>query len=391
MYPNTSWQSYTRGLLIARFNRTPIGRVSRSWQWRTSNSSPLASFSTDLHHTGFLSTSEARMRRAPFVRTRWTRRPSTSSIAGSVPPRSHPIAVTSWPALMSARASFRTGGSCTTSLDTNIRMRIGSPEEAVPARGDLRTRGAVPVRVRPLAFRDEFFLCGLEDPRGVRPRQDIGPDLQGLGTLGVLSKGHAWHAEETRLLLEPAGVREDEGRVPLELEHVEVPRRRNHLEARCLQEGGKAELPRRFRGARVDRENDREAVAGRDRSHRLKDALEAIRAVDVFGTVEREDGEPTRLDPKAPEDLRCLLGGLPVLHQGVNHAVPHDMNSILDVLCRKIPLRGLRRGEQKAGDLVREDPVHLLRHRLVERADARLDMGDGLAELVPEDRAGEGR
>src|SRR3989475_186604 len=124
----------------------------------------------------------------------------------------------------------------------------------------------IAVRVWPVPLRPELLAGGIEDPDRIRPREDVRADVQRLGPFRALPKGHAGNTEEARLLLEPARVREDESGVPLELEHVEVPRRRNHLYPRGLEKGVQPVLFRHLLGAGMDRKDDREPVAGGDRT-----------------------------------------------------------------------------------------------------------------------------
>src|SRR5437899_6021631 len=138
--------------------------------------------------------------------------PSHIVRAGSRPDRSQPMKATVWPAAWRAFASLRMRESCTTSFETSMRIRIAcSPEEFVHDRGDPGPGRPIPVRIRPVLLRIELGTRRFRNPRRVRAREDVRPDVQRLRTLHILAKGHAGHPEETALLLETARIREDEG------------------------------------------------------------------------------------------------------------------------------------------------------------------------------------
>jgi len=107
--------------------------------------------------------------------------------------------------------------------------------------------------------------------------------------------------------------------------------------------------------------------------------------------VERQDEVAPRAEVELLQDVRAPDGEREVGAQRVDHAVPDDGHAPPDVLLSQVVARGRRWGEEQVGQLVRDDPVDFLGHRLVERADARLDVAQHPPELVREERAGHGR
>src|SRR5207244_11974286 len=188
--------------------------------------------------------------------------PSRISSSGYASSRSQRITWTSNPARTRVPASFAIRGSRPAGLferTKTTRTAMSSQERGDPLR-DLLPGRAVAERVRPHPFRAELTSDRGADPRGVRPREDVRSDLQGLRTLRVFAQGDARHAEEATFLLESTGVRHHDRRFLLEDQHVQVACRVDTPEGR--QRGGpllEPELVQSPRGPRVDREDDREA------------------------------------------------------------------------------------------------------------------------------------
>src|SRR5438309_10749606 len=135
--------------------------------------------------------------------------PSRVSSSGYASSRSQRITWTSNPARAKVPASFAIRGSRPAGLferTKTTRTAMSSQERGDPLR-DLLPGRAVAERVRPLPFRAELMSDRGADTRGVRPREDVRSDLQGLRTLRVLTQGDARHAEEAAFLLESAGAR----------------------------------------------------------------------------------------------------------------------------------------------------------------------------------------
>src|SRR2546428_10635807 len=91
----------------------------------------------------------------------------------------------------------------------------------VEDRGDLLGGVAVPERLRLRAGWIEL-LDRVEDVRGLRPYEGVPAVLHGLDPLGLVAEGDARHAEEIRLLLDPAAVRDDLRRPHQERDEIEV-------------------------------------------------------------------------------------------------------------------------------------------------------------------------
>ena len=78
--------------------------------------------------------------------------------------------------------------------------------------------------------------------------------------------------------------------------------------------------------------------------------------------------------------------------EGVDHRVPDEVDALgLDSLPTKVLHRILRVGEQMVGELVRDDPVHLLRHRAIEAPQSGLDVPVGDTELDEHERCSQRR
>src|SRR5438046_822204 len=107
--------------------------------------------------------------------------------------------------------------------------------------------------------------------------------------------------------------------------------------------------------------------------------------------VECEEHVPTAGQAQAGEDVGLLLGDREVLDQGVDHAVPDDVDARRHVLLSKVLPRGGRRREEDVRELIRHDPVQLLGHRLVEGPDPGFDVGQPPFLLLREEGPRAGR
>src|SRR2546425_10083411 len=154
--------------------------------------------------------------------------------------------------------------------------------ELVQDQGDLLRRMAVPERLRLRAGRIEL-LDRIEDVRGVRPHERVPTVLDGLDPLRLVAKRDAGDAEEIRLLLHPAAVRDDLRGAHQERDEIEVVDGldRLHLRPQRLPQAERLQiLPR----TRMDREND--GPAGSD--ERLDDALETRAVAHTGAPVPRD-------------------------------------------------------------------------------------------------------
>src|SRR2546422_10096743 len=135
-----------------------------------------------------------------------------------------------------------------------------------------------------------------------------------------------------RSLLQPPGIRQDQRRVLLEADHVEVsggwdPAERLHgmgtfLEAECAQV---------LRRSRMNREDDREARDLGGSFERLEGLGESLSVINVFGSMEGEQQIPAAGESESIEYVRASLRDRAVRLQGVNHAVADDVHPVLDV------------------------------------------------------------
>src|SRR5438046_508066 len=320
--------------------------------------------------------------------------PSRVSSSGYASSRSQRITWTSNPARASVPASFAIRGSRPAGLferRKTTRTAMSSQERGDPLR-DLLPGRAVAERVRPLPFRAELAADRGADPRGVRPRGAVRSDLQGLRTLRILAQGDARHAEEATFLLESTGVRHHDRRFLLEDQHIQVARRVDPSQGR--QRGSpllEPEFLQSLRGPRVDREDDRQAGFLCGLLERLQGSRELCLQVHVLRPVECEEHVPTAGQAQAGEDVGLLLGDREVLDQGVDHAVPDDVDARRHVLLPTVVRRRGRRRDVDVLELVRHDPVEPLGHRLVEGPDPGFDVGQPPFLLLREERPGDGR
>src|SRR5437870_1735782 len=250
--------------------------------------------------------------------------PSRVSSSGYASSRSQRITWTSNPARSKVPASFVMRGSSPAGLferTKTTRTAMSSQERGDPLR-DLLPGRAVAERVRPLPFRAELAADRGADPRGVRPREDVRSDLQGLRSLRVLAQGDARHAEEAAFLLESAGVRYHDRRFLLEDQHVQVPCRVDASQGR--QRGGallEPEFLESLRGPRVDREDDRQVRFVRGLLERPQGSRQPFLHVYVLRPVECEEDVPPTGQAQPGEDVGLLFGDREVLDQRVDHAV----------------------------------------------------------------------
>src|SRR5438132_5241 len=320
--------------------------------------------------------------------------PSRVYSSGYASYRSQRITRTSNPARARVPASFVMRGSSPAGLferTKTTRTAMSSQERGDPLR-DLLPGRAVAERVRPLPFRAELAADRGADPRGVRPREDVRSDLQGLRSLRVLAQGDARHAEEAAFLLESAGVRHHDRRFLLEDQHVQVPCRVDALQGR--QRGGallEPEFLESLRGPRVDREDDRQARFVRGLLERPQGSRQPFLHVYVLRPVECEEDVPPTGQAQPGEDIGPLFGDREVLDQRVDHAVPDDVDARRHVFLAEVLPRRARRREEDVRELVRHDPVQLLGHRLVEGPDPGFDVGQPPFLLLRQEGPRDGR
>ena len=154
---------------------------------------------------------------------------------------------------------------------------IISRRQAVTDRNNHPARHTVPIGVFPGPGSREHLPGRCQDLPGPRSGQDIRPHLDRLRALGILPEGDAGHAQDRRLLLDAAGVGQDEAGVGLKVQELKEPERFK---------GGDAvkrdpEPPGHLSRAGVHREDDREFILLVDRPKPRDDAPEVL-GVDVL-------------------------------------------------------------------------------------------------------------
>ena len=101
---------------------------------------------------------------------------------------------------------------------------------------------------------------------------------------------------------------------------------------------------------------------------------------------------PRSLELELPGEIRSAAKPRLEAAEGVDHRVPDEVDALgLDALPTQVLDRIVRVGEQMVGELVRDDPVDLLRHRAIEAPQARLDVRVGDAELDEHERCSQRR
>src|SRR5207244_3222580 len=325
---------------------------------------------------------------------RWTRTPSRVSSAGNAHSRSQRTAWTSYPARASVAASLATRGSMPAGLFDRTKTTRAAMSSQIGRHGlrDLQPSRTVPEWIRPIAIRVELPTDGIADPFRIRPREDVRSDFQRFRPLRVLSKRDAGDAEEATLLLKTTRVCHHERRVLFEDQHVEIPGRFDALQRRL---GGgpflEAEFAQPFQGPRMNREEDRQArLVGRPLERNERPCQPFFR-IDVLRAVERQQEVAARLQAETRQDVGPFLRYRAVLQERVEHAVADDVDALRHVLASQILPRGGRRSEEEVRELVRDDAVDLLGHRLVERPDARFDVRERTTLLARQETAGERR
>src|SRR3954463_15504282 len=238
------------------------------------------------------------------------------------------------------------------------------------------------------ALTEQRSLRGGEHVLAPRARDDIRPLLDGDRTLGRLPERDARDAEHGRLLLHPAGVRQNERGAGEEPEEVEVAERWLQLDPRPVDPVPKPEGADPRVGARVERENDRDL--GRDLLRRLEETREDPLVVDVLWAVEREKGV-WRGDA---ETLGRAAGARLVgrAQKCVDHGVPHEFDALIpDPLGDEVFACVAARREEVGGEGGAEATVDLLGNEEVVTAEAGLDVGDRVVLLRGDEGARERR
>ena len=142
-------------------------------------------------------------------------------------------------------------------------------------------------------------------------------------------------------------------------------------------------------GARMQRHQHRDFR--RQRAQRAENVCEQHRVVGVLGAVHRREDIAARRQAEPLQQPAAVAGKLHELQRRVIHHVARAVYAVGDPFAAQVIDRGVGRREQQAGDVVGENAVGLLRHRPVERAQARLDVRDRNAELDGRERPSQRR
>src|SRR2546430_12213833 len=178
--------------------------------------------------------------------------------------------------------------------------------ELVEDAPDLLGRVAVPERLRLRPLRIEF-LDRVKDFVRLRPDEGVPAVLQGLDPFRLVAKRDARHAEEVRLLLDPAAIRHDLRRPHEARDEVQLVDRfdRLHLRSEAIPQVERDQI---LAGPRVDGEHDR--PTGVDEC--LADSREGLLVVSVLWAVEGDEAvlpsgeaQPIQARPR-PGGLRAL-------------------------------------------------------------------------------------
>ena len=224
----------------------------------------------------------------------------------------------------------------------------------------------------------------------LRPRAD--DDVRSLlhrdRPLGRLPKRDAGDAEDGRLLLDAAGVRQRERRTREEAEEVEVAERRQTWIPGVVEEPPRPKRLDPSRRPRVEGEDDW------DLARDLRDGLEEsarMRSSSTFSgrcSVSRAYGRRRARAARRFRGTRRVGGA----KKGVDHGVPDEFDALVrDPLGDEVVARVAARREEEGRQVIAEAAVDLLRHEEVVAAEAGLDVGDRVVLLRGDEGAGERR
>ncbi len=212
---------------------------------------------------------------------------------------------------------------------------------------------------------------GRADRVGVVADERVPARLHRLDPLRRLAQRHARDAVEVRLLLRAAGVGEQRPGAAQQRRELQVAGRLAHLDGGAEREARGGERGLR---ARVQRQ-DHALAEARQRldqppEHRLARVRLAVDRRQHVGRIGPRDAVGERAEQA----------------RRVGHHVAHHVHAARDALGRQVAHRDVGRAQQQVGDGVDQHAVDLLRHRPVERAQARLDVGHRQAELRGRER-----
>src|SRR5438445_596657 len=260
----------------------------------------------------------------------------------------------------------------------------GRSHELIENPRDFLRRVAVAERLR-LGARGIEFLERVENVLRLRSDERVPAVLHGLDPLRLVAERDAWHPEKVGFLLDAAAVRDDLGRAHQEGDEIEVVDGldRLHLRPQLLPEPERLQV---LSCPRMDGEDDRAVGTGQ----RVYDSREHVPVVHVAGPVQGDEDVFALADADPREDVPGA-GRLGALQGDIVHHVPDEVDAAVDPFLREVVHRRLRGTEEERREVVRHDPVDLLRHGSVEGPEARLDVPERPAHLRGDERAREGR
>lgn len=237
--------------------------------------------------------------------------------------------------------------------------------------------------------RGERFVDGAADYVGARRDEAVRADLHGVGPLGGFAQGQAGRAEDGRLLLDAAGVGHHQPRFGHQLEKIEIAERLNEAHAgrpgeKRAQAGGVEALRR----SRVHGKDD--GQLRREVYDSLNDLGEHGRVIDVGGAVKCKQSVWGLFKIESATDGRTACARQ-MFEQRVGHGVADEVAAGgIDAFARQVGHACRLGDEEQVAELIGEHAVYFLGHGAVEASQARLDVGDGDAELGGDEGAGQG-
>ena len=120
-------------------------------------------------------------------------------------------------------------------------------------------------------------------------------------------------------------------------------------------------------------------------------ARERLRIVDVRRPVQGRHQIAAFLQTEAGQDVRATLGDRPEADADIGHHVPDQAGPSPRPSASRLSIAVSVEQSSRLGEAVDDDPVHLLRHRALERAHPGLHVGERNLTLGRNERRAEGR
>ena len=222
----------------------------------------------------------------------------------------------------------------------------------------------------------------LHDERPISSDNYVGPLLDRDRALGVLAHRQARHSERSGLLLDSAGIGNDQRRVLNEAKRFQITLRWEHERASCVHRLPQPEAVDAGTRPRVQRPDQRQLAA--DLPENRQRFGEAVMLVDVGRAMQRDEAKTAfgckecRIQSVVREHRTGRDGMVKTRHQRVDHDIAHEMNPFHgDAFSAQILGRGTLGRVQRVADLVGEQAIDFLRHQAIEAAQSRFNMHDG--------------